>query len=233
MEHIIKPGAKAICDRQEDLVTYLYDEATAPERASFEQHLGECAPCRAELNAFGRMRDELSLWQVGFAPRTELVLPRGKMEVLREFVGLFPLWVRGLATTGMAAAVILLALSVAGTRISAKNGDFAISFGQPSAAQTAAGPSQQQIESLVQNAVAAERNKMQQEYQAQFASLKEELNAQHQASLNAVNAAHQAKLEAVKASLQAEIKKSTRQRGSIRSFFAVDDYQQDPWGDVK
>src|SRR5689334_386848 len=97
--------ANSECHRKDDLVTYLYDEATPAERASFERHLNECAPCSEELNAFGRVRDELATWQVGFAPRTELVLPRGRMEVLREFVTLFPVWARSLGAVGMAAAV--------------------------------------------------------------------------------------------------------------------------------
>jgi hypothetical protein len=94
-------------------------------------------------------------------------------------------------------------------------------------------PSQQEIESLVNKAVAAERDKMQQEYQAQFASFKQQFDAEHRAQLQAVSAEHQAKLEATKASLRQEIKKSNIQRSSIRSFFALGDDRQDQWSDVK
>lgn len=226
------------CDRKEELVAYLYNEANATERASFENHLKECDPCSVELNAFGRVRDELSTWQVGFAPRTEWVSPRGKMEVLRELLGLFPGWVRGLAIVGATAAVILLALSVIGTRININHGDFTVKFGNASTAEKSsnvavAGPSQQQIESLVKNAVAAEREKIQQDYQTQFASFKQQLDTEHKARLQAVSAEHQARLEATKASLRQEIKKSNLQRSSIRSFFAIDDDRQDPWSDVR
>ena len=224
------------CDRQEDLVTYLYDEATPVERASFENHLNECDPCGAELKTFGRVRDELSTWQVGFAPRTELVLPRGKMEVLRELFGLFPVWVRSLAMAGAAAAMILLALSIIGTRVSVNNGDFAVSFGSAQKggeSRGASAASRQEIESLAKNAVAAERDKLQRDYQAQFAGFKAQLDATHTAQLQAVRAEHQIKLEATKASLRQEIKRSNLQRGSIRSFFAMGDDRQDPWSDVK
>jgi hypothetical protein len=228
--------ANSECHRKDDLVTYLYDEATPAERASFEAHLNECAPCSEELNAFGRVRDELTTWQVGFAPRTELVLPRGRMEVLREFITLFPVWARSLGVVGVAAAAILLALSVASARISVNKGAWGISFGSASTRaepQGVTAPTQQEIESLVKNAVAAEREKMQQDYQAQFASFKQQLDAEHKARLQALSAEHQARLEAAKASLRQEIRKTNLQRGSIRSFFALDDDRQDSWGDVK
>jgi anti-sigma factor RsiW len=224
MRNTNKMNPQVECNRKEELVAYLYDEATVAERASFELHLGECEPCDAELNAFGRVRDEMSTWQVGFAPHTELVLPRGKMEVLREFISLFPVWARGLAMTGAAAAVVLLALAVNGGNAANEN---LASSGQQAAL------SQQQIEALVKNALAEERTKMQQEAQSQFASFKEQLAAEHQVQLQAISAEHRIKLEAVKANLKQEIQKSNRQRGSIRSFFALGDEQQDPWSDVK
>ena len=119
MNHKNEMNSQSECDRQQELVAYLYNDATATEIASFEKHLKECDPCSAELNAFGRVRDELSTWQVGFAPRTEFVLPRGKMEVLRELLGLFPIRARSLAMAGAAAAAILLALSVIGMLLAA------------------------------------------------------------------------------------------------------------------
>ncbi|MDQ3011271.1 MAG: zf-HC2 domain-containing protein [Acidobacteriota bacterium] len=231
-------NSQSECGYKEELVTYLYDDVTAIERASFENHLKECDPCSAELNAFGRVRDELNTWQVGFAPRTEWVLPRGKVGVLRELFGLFPAWTRSLAIAGVAAAAILLALSVIGTRISFNQGDFTVNFGSVAATEkggyvAVAVASQQQIESLVKNAVAAESEKIQQDYQSQFINFRQQLDTEYKARLQAVSAEHQAKLEATKASLRYEIKKSSLQRGSIRSFFAMDDDRQDPWSDVR
>jgi len=207
------------CDRKEDLVTYLYGEATATERASFESHLNECSDCNVELNDFGRVRDDLSAWQVGFAPRTELVLKRGKMEVFRELMGMFPVWARGLAMAGAATAVVLFALTVFGANDNKPNNGVALST--------------QQVEAIVNKAVAEERVKMEQQYKSEFASFKQQVTAEHQAQIEGINAQHQARLETVKASLRSEIKKSNRQAGSYRSFFASDGYQQDPWGDTK
>lgn len=206
------------CDRKEDLVAYLYGEATAAERASFERHLNDCDDCGAELKAFGRVRDDLSAWQVGFAPRTELVLPRSKMDVLRELIGMFPTWARGLAMAGAAAAVVLMALSVYGGR-----------NGSP----ISAGLSEQRVQAMVSKAVADERANLQQQYQAELAGFKTRLAAEHQAQLQLANAEHQIRLEAVKAGLRAEIKKANRQNGSLRSFFAVEDDRSYPWGDSR
>ncbi|MBL8188180.1 MAG: zf-HC2 domain-containing protein [Acidobacteria bacterium] len=206
------------CGRKEDLVTYLYGEATAAERVSFERHLNECDDCGAELNAFGSVRDDLSTWQVGFAPRTEFVPPKTRLDVVRELIGMFPVWARGLAMTGVAAAVVLMALSGFGTRPGISN---------------SAGLSEQQVQEIVSKAVADERAKIQQQYQAELASFKTQLVAEHQAQLQLVTAEHQAKLETVKAGLRAEIKKANQQNGSLRSFFAIEDDRSYPWGDSR
>ena len=205
------------CDRKEDLVAYLYGEVTDIERGSFERHLSECTECGNELKAFGRVRDDLSTWQVGFAPRMELVLPRSRMKVLRELIGLFPIWARGVALAGTAAAIALMAIS------------FYNLSGSP-VPPSASGISEQQVQALVSKAVADERLNMQQQYQADLASFKTQLAAEHQTQLQMISAENQNKLEAVKASLKAEIKKSNQQNGSLRSFFAVDDDRSYNWG---
>jgi hypothetical protein len=221
------------CGRKEDLVAYLYDEAGANERASFDRHLDDCDSCRKELTAFGRVRDELSAWQVGFAPRAEVVWQRSKLDLLRELIGMFPMWVRGAVLAGAVAAMLLLALSIAGVNVSVKNGDFAISFGGAAKAETGkTGASSEELEKLVQSAVAKERDQMRQENNTQLASFKDQLNAEHQARLQAASAEHQAQLNAAKAGLRAEIRRSNRQNSSIRSFFALDD-NDDSWGDIR
>lgn len=206
------------CDRKEELIAYLYGEATSAEKTSFEQHLTQCAECGDELKAFGRVRDDLSAWQVGFAPRTELVLQRGKIEVLRELIGLFPIWARGLAIAGAAAVIILVAVSASNLKGSTP---------------AAGGLSEQQVQAMVSKAVADERAKLQQQNQAEFASFKSQLATEYQAQLQMVSADHQHKLEAVKASLKSEMKKANQQNGSLRSFFAVEDDRSYPWGDSR
>jgi anti-sigma factor RsiW len=210
------------CGRKEDLVAYLYDEANVAERASFKRHLDDCEACRQELKAFERVRDELSAWQVGFAPRAEIALQRGKFDVLRELVGMFPRWVRGAALAGAAAVMMLIAMSIAGASVNVRNGDFAVNFGRAANAETGGGgASSEAIERLVQTAVAREREKIEQEHNAQLTSFKDQLSAEQQAQL-----------EAVKAALRREIQRANRQNPSIRSFFAQGD-NDDPWGDVR
>jgi hypothetical protein len=223
------------CGHKEDLVAYLYDEAGVNERASFERHLGDCDSCRNELTAFGRVRDELGAWQVGFAPRAQVVLQRSRLDLLRELVGMFPMWVRGAALVGAAAAMLFLALSIAGASVSVKDGDFAISFGGTAKAETGgAAASSEELEKLIQSAIAKERDQMRQEYETQLASFKDQLSAEHQAKLQAASAEHQAQLNTVKAGLRAEIRRANRENPSIRSFFAQDGNDgDDPWGDIR
>jgi anti-sigma factor RsiW len=221
------------CGRKEDLVTYLYGETNAEERLSFDRHLNDCAACRDELTTFGRVRDDLRAWQVGLAPRSEIVLRRSRLDVLRELMGMFPGWVRGAAIAGLAAAMALLTLSFAQARFSLKNGDFAIDFGRSgNAANGAQAVASQDVEKLVQNAVAREREKIEQQYAAQLAGFKNQLDADHQVKLQAANAEHQAQLKVMQAGLRQEMRKFNRQNASIRSFFAMDD-SNDPWGDVR
>jgi hypothetical protein len=221
------------CGRKEDLVTYLYGEAHATERASFESHLDYCDGCRSELTAFGRVRRDLGAWQLGQVARPEIVLRRSRLDLLRELVGLFPAWARGAAFVGAAAAVLLVSLSIAGTRISLKDGDFVVSFGRTSnGSPLDPAVSSEEVGRLVQNAVAEEREKMEERYNARLASFKDQLDADHQAELQAARAEQQEQLKAARVTLQQEMRRFNRQNTSagIRAFFARDD-SSDPWGD--
>jgi hypothetical protein len=211
------------CGRKEDLVAYLYDEANAEERASFERHLADCRSCHSELNSFVRVRDDLRAWEVGFIPRTEIILSKSGsksrsksgMDSLREFLNLFPAWARGAALTAASLASLLFALSFAGVDIN-PNG------------RRAAAMNQEQIESLVKEAVARERERMGQDFRAQMADYREQLKTEHELQLDALYARQAAKLEAVKT----ELKRFNRQNSSIRSFFAMDD-PDDSLGDLR
>jgi len=222
-----------VCGRKEDLVTYLYGEAHATERASFESHLDYCDGCRNELTAFGRVRRDLGAWQLGQIARPEIVLRRSRLDLLRELVGMFPAWARGAAFVGAAAAVLLVSLSIVGTRISLKDGDFAVSFGRTNnGSPLDSAVSSEEVGRLVQNAVAEEREKMEERYNARLASFKDQLYADHQAELVAARAEQQEQLRAARVALQQEMRRINRQNTSagIRAFFARDD-SSDPWGD--
>ena len=127
-----KPDAAATprgCERGEELVTYLYGEATKEEAGLFRRHLEACAVCREELAALGGVRAGLGAWRaeaLGTVPSLNIeeafaparVLPaaprkRSARAALREFFSLSPLWLRAGAFAATLAVCALLALTLA------------------------------------------------------------------------------------------------------------------------
>jgi Putative zinc-finger len=114
-----------LCARAEDLVAYLYNEATRDEAKDFETHLHECASCRTELATFGNVREAMGEWReqaLGSlaSPAFEadatqafasVVVParrRLALVALREFFTLSPAWMRA-ATAALALVFCALA----------------------------------------------------------------------------------------------------------------------------
>jgi anti-sigma factor RsiW len=57
--------AETLCgfpDRDDVLVTYVYDEMDTSARATFDAHLAICARCRKELNDLQGVREDLAQW---------------------------------------------------------------------------------------------------------------------------------------------------------------------------
>lgn len=207
---------RADCGRKEDLIGYLYGESSPGESSSFEEHLAGCASCSEELRAFGRVRDDLGTWQVGFAPQTAFEPPRRKWDVLIELVGMFPVWARG-------AALVATALAL-----------FAVTFG---ASQLIRNPNQPrlssaEIEALVQDAVAKERVRLEAGFKTELAGLRDEMNAGQEERIRHLRDEHDQKIKTLEAGFRSELKKANRQNSSIRSFFAMDD-SQEPWGGTR
>jgi Putative zinc-finger len=95
-----------MCD-QDALVGYLYDELSADERKSFEQHLEGCSDCRAEVSGLRATRARLPEWTVPEADHDiEVVRAARPVPVVRR-TWPSPAW--GLA----AAAVLVLAAAAA------------------------------------------------------------------------------------------------------------------------
>lgn len=133
-----KTDARALtprgCERGEELVAYLYGEATKEEAALFRRHLDTCAVCRGELPALGGVRSELGAWRAealgslpplnvgaAFAPAAR-ALPAGPRKrsaraALREFFSLSPLWLRAGAFAAALAVCALVALTLARAEI--------------------------------------------------------------------------------------------------------------------
>src|SRR5215207_1478965 len=118
------------CGRGEELVAYLYGEATKEEAGLFRGHLEACAVCREELATLGGVRAGLGAWRAealgtfpslnieeALAP-TARVLPaasrqRSARAALREFFSLSPLWLRAGACAATLAVCALVALTLA------------------------------------------------------------------------------------------------------------------------
>ena len=124
-----KINERPVCHRAEDLVTYLYGEATAEEARDFSAHMQQCAACRAEFTVFHQVHDSIVTWrneaigsvaqvtQSTSAARAVVATDRfvqherklSALAALREFFSVSPLWLRGATAF---AALLLCALIV-------------------------------------------------------------------------------------------------------------------------
>ena len=57
-----------MCEQREQLLDYLYDEATPAGRRQVERHLDACDECRDELRAFRNVREDMLAWGVPNPP---------------------------------------------------------------------------------------------------------------------------------------------------------------------
>lgn len=120
---------RPVCHRAEDLVTYLYGEATAEEARDFSAHLGQCDACRAEFGVFNQVHESIVAWrnealgsmrqrQVSTVAAdnafagSEFVRHERKLSAfasLREFFTVSPLWLRGAtAFAGLALCALIV-----------------------------------------------------------------------------------------------------------------------------
>jgi hypothetical protein len=126
-----KINERPVCHRAEDLVTYLYGEATAEEADDFSAHMQQCDACRAEFNVFHQVHDSIVSWRnealgsVVQAPRvsanavvaTERFVQHERklsaLAALREFFSISPLWLRGATAFAglLLCALIVFAIS--------------------------------------------------------------------------------------------------------------------------
>ena len=120
---------RPVCHRAEDLVTYLYDEASAAEARDFANHAEACDACRAELAVFQQVHESILLWRnealgstfsaatsplpstTEASPSSMPSVPRrlSALGAVRQFFSVAPLWLRGATAF---AAVMLCVLGV-------------------------------------------------------------------------------------------------------------------------
>ena len=60
---MLNTNERPACHRAEDLVTYLYGEASEVEAKDFAVHLQQCDSCRGEFGVFQQVHDSMLLWR--------------------------------------------------------------------------------------------------------------------------------------------------------------------------
>jgi hypothetical protein len=100
------------CERQDELLSVLYGEASQEEIERFRNHLRECHDCTEIFNSFGAVRISVRELRdralAGFQPATAPPLAQTKSAraALKAFFDLSPLWLK--AGTAFATAVLCI-----------------------------------------------------------------------------------------------------------------------------
>ena len=130
-----KINERPVCHRAEDLVTYLYGEATAEEARDFAAHMQQCDACRAEFGVFNQVHNSIVAWRdeaIGAvaAPQRQAAPAaidavasdfgdyRRRLSAwaaLREFFAVSPLWLRGATAFAGLLLCALIAFAVSRT----------------------------------------------------------------------------------------------------------------------
>jgi len=135
---------RPVCHRAEDLVTYLYGEASETDALDFRNHLRQCDSCRSEFTVFNQVHESIETWRnealgASFNPAaipatvaidaTPVIHHERRLSALaalREFFTVSPLWLRG--ATALAAllfcvlGVVMIARLADKPVATAKNG---------------------------------------------------------------------------------------------------------------
>ena len=232
------------CHRSQDLVTYLYEEATPTERRSFEDHLRECRTCSTELAAFSRVRKDLGAWEVGLISQGSPItvsVHRNTLETLRDLIGslaMWPVWARFAGATAAAALVLVFGLAIAGTRIDLNARTVSFSIGGWSnnddldrkavsndKADFKASLTRQEIESMIAERVAAataDERKREEDLRARIASLSAKLANASQS---------QARLGSALATLRTEQRAlASRGQSTLGEWLFATNGSRETWG---
>jgi Putative zinc-finger len=133
---------RPVCHRAEDVVTYLYGEASAADAQDFAAHMKQCDACRAEFSVFNQVHESILLWRSealgsAFNPVLQMAADRTNaasepavvqharrlsgLDALREFFSVSPLWLRGTAAFAALLLCVLGVMTIA--RLSHKSGE--------------------------------------------------------------------------------------------------------------
>ncbi len=216
---------KPACDRAEDLVTYLYGEATPDQSHSFERHMTECAVCRDEFAAFSSVRNVMPAWELTTVPRIEVAIKPTFIQACREFFGSLSPWGR-MALAGAAGLVVMSLLNV---HIGIGSNGFSVSLGGTPPQTVAAVPSpvparvtrptmeavnvkaldEAAIRTLVAQLVRESETRQDEKLAAQLRTVSAQLSSQHDAQLiKAISSLKRDQLRQVMAIIQENDRRS-------------------------
>jgi hypothetical protein len=129
---------RPVCHRAEDLVSYLYGEASPTDALDFRNHLQQCDACRSEFASFNQVHSSIQIWRnqalgASFNPAaaaeptldsTQFVRHERELSALaavREFFSVSPLWLRGATAFATLLLCVLAVMMVA--RVSRKTAE--------------------------------------------------------------------------------------------------------------
>lgn len=116
------------CGRENDLVSFLYDELGPSEKQDFQSHIHDCAGCKSQVGSFTEVRESVVAWRnesLGAVTSAFEHLPVASniqqrpsaLAALREFFNLSPLWMKG--TVAFASLLFCLFAVLAAARLTA------------------------------------------------------------------------------------------------------------------
>lgn len=143
-----------ICQRDAELVAYLYSELEGADSQEFESHLQACPTCQAELVKLRNIRSIVSAWRTeslgsfeasyhaSHGPQgfTELKPNHSAYAALRGFFDLSPLWMKGAVLFASIVLCVLASLGVVRVRDSVRNSMLVKRTPQRSEAQSVVQP---------------------------------------------------------------------------------------------
>jgi len=178
------------CDKQEELVTYLYGESTPEAAKQFEAHIHECLTCARELREFSSLRDTLQSWDVDTLPHIVIEPKKTFGMVLRELLTVTPFWAKGFAA---AAALLIFAalLNVELTVGNFKVGAHLFAKSEPARVipqDQTPGLTMADVNKLVDQRLADSQRQYREEMQVKLTELKQDLRAGHEKELAAITA---------------------------------------------
>ena len=112
-----------ICERSDDLISFLYHELDEGKVRSFEQHLADCSCCSRQLRSFSEIRSGVVAWReqslgiINHRPSLAFSTTEkpSALTAIRQFFALSPLWLKGsvaFASVLLVAAVAFLVVSL-------------------------------------------------------------------------------------------------------------------------